>query len=1201
MIFKELELAGFKSFADRIEIKFDSGITAIVGPNGCGKSNVADAIRWVLGEQRSKELRGSSMQDVIFNGTEKRKSLSYCEVTLTFNNETRFFNYDFDEIAITRKLYRSGESEYLINRNQCRLKDIQELLYGSGAGRDGYSIIGQGQVEKIISAKPEDRRAIFEDAAGISKFKSRKQETENKLARTRDNLSRLNDIIYELERQMGPLKKQAENAKIWLELRDKLKDLEINAYIFQFENAKNVKDAINVRLDAIKEDLDLQTAKLNDATEDYNKAMEELSTIDAKIADAHNLILKLTVEMEQQSGEIKVIRERINNMTEKKDNISRDILNSKNQIEKSNAELSFKQDQYKGMEEKLGALRLSYDELSSEYLEIADEVNKQEDEAQINQKAMIDAMDKLSDLKSNISKYQAEKQLLEENLKVTDEREKTILSTINQKRDDVKSLEDICLKLYNEKSTTEKKYADAVFKSDSLAREIKELEENKHNLNSKIQVYENKKRLLEDMQNSYEGYAYAVKKLLKDAKQNQMLASKMMGVLAELITVPQKYESAIEVALGSAVQNIVTFNEINAKDLITYLKSNSYGRATFLPINKMKPKYVDRSDMPAFKTAGCFGIASELISYSSDIDNVISNLLGSTIIVDNMDTALKISGSTHYSYKIVTLDGDVVNPTGSMTGGSRKSEASNLISREREIQTLYADVEKFKAELIVISSNISQKSQKLSSIKSNLEKYQKEKNDADINFAKENERYTNLKSQLDDQENELNGITLSKNHISQRIQYITNELDSIDSIENNANSTREIANQFVQERQEKFNKLYARRNELNEKITTIKVEIASIEATIKNFDDDIMRINDRIREENTNISKFENDYNNLDKTIQDAEQIIKSQLEQSASVEAKKNLDDVKQKQLLLEQEKYLNQNKIKQLDTLKQELNDLISKANDKRYSEELKLNKVDTELENMQTRISEEYSLDYESCLPFRKEDFDFQTSVGEIYNLKREISKLGSVNVSAIEDVKTLLERYTDLKTQADDLTKAESELNIIIKDLSDEMITRFNTQFAKIQENFKVTFRELFGGGNARLELTESDDPLLAGVDIVAEPPGKKLQNITLLSGGEKALTAIAILFSILKLKPMPFCLLDEIEAALDDANVERFAQYLHRFSETTQFIVITHRKPTMELADRLYGVTMEEKGVSRTVSVSLSDAIKNAEQDKKQHA
>ena len=1194
MNFKEIELAGFKSFADKTDIKFDSGITAIVGPNGCGKSNVSDAIRWVLGEQSSKLLRGSSMQDVIFNGTEKRKSLSYCEVTLVFNNTDRYFNYDTDEIAITRKLYRSGESVYLINRTPVRLKDIINLLYDSGIGRDGYSIIGQGKVEEIISSKPENRRTIFEDAAGIAKFKSRKVDAERKLERTQDNLTRANDILSELERQMGPLKKQAENAKLWLELRKRLQDLEVNSYVYKFNNTNSVKNQINTKLSAICEETQTRQQELDKTSTEYENCSQKVNSIDEEIANTHTSILNLSVELEKQSGEANVIRERIANMNDTKSKIDADLLSAKNTIEKDTAELGFKKEKYSELVKNLETLNKSYDEVSNDYLKIVDELSFHEDQTQDSQQKMIDAMDKLTDIKANFSKYQAERDMLKTTVFEQEQKLTNINKSAQEKLLQKQEIEKSVEALKQQKQEIDNNLASAKLKQESLTEQIKENQEEKYRTNSKFQVYENRKNMLEEMQKEYDGYQLAVKRLLKESERNASIKSKMVGVLASLITVPEKYETAIEIALGNAVQNIVTFDEQNAKELINYLKFNDFGRATFLPISKIRPKFIDKEDAKALTFAGCFGLASDLISYPNTIKDIISNLLGATIVVDNLDTAITISNKTKLSYKIVTLDGDVINPQGSMTGGSKKKDTANIISRDREIQTLKTEIENLKQKLNSLNTTAISLQKEYETNKIAINQLFDKRNTADVDFAKENERLTTIEITVEEILQEQKTLQETYNSTKIRIENITKQLESIDELETTAMQNKTSANKFIAERQEKFAELKQKRDNINETLTKIKVEIASFEAQKTSFEQDFERLDDEINLNTLQANSYANEIQKLEKTIKGAEDIIRQQIETQANQEAKAKLQSLRDYLKENETQKQTLQDKIKLLNDKKMQIMDDITKLNDKKNSCENQLEKVDTELAQMQERIFEEYSLTYETCQEFVRDDFDISSATPEIAEIKREISKLGYVNVHAIDDVKLLMERYTGLKEQTDDLTKAQENLTKVIEELSAEMMTRFETEFKKINENFKVTFRELFGGGNARLELTDPNNLLESGVDIVAEPPGKKLQNITLLSGGEKALTAIAILFAILKLKPMPFCLLDEIEAALDDANVGRFAEYLRRFSKVTQFIVITHRKPTMELADCLYGVTMEEKGVSKMVSVKLADALKNVE-------
>ncbi|MEG1499712.1 MAG: chromosome segregation protein SMC [Clostridia bacterium] len=1194
MYFKEIDVAGFKSFADRLQIKFDSGVTAIVGPNGCGKSNVADAIRWVLGEQSSKLLRGSSMQDVIFNGTEKRKSLSYAEVTLVFNNSDRYFNFDYDELAITRKLYRSGESEYLRNKIPCRLKDIIDLLHDSGIGRDGYSIIGQGKVEEIISSKPENRRAIFEEAAGIAKYKSKKVESERKLERVRDNLTRLRDILGELERQVEPLKKQSENAKKYLEFRNILKDLETNIYIFQYDNANQVKDKINLKLCGIVEELSNRTNELSQTNEKYSKNMDSVNNIDKLIEELHAEVLNLTVELEKQSGEVKVIKERINLITEQNTRISFDINNSKNNIIKIKAEKEFKENQLSEDEKTIDDINVEAKKSADRYLSIIDELTLSEDEKENSQKEMFVAMDKLTDIKSNSSRLMAEKIACEENLKIYDDKILILNQKLAIQKDSQIASKDATEKAKQQKQNFERLCADKEFEIDVLSKTNLDLTNEKHSLSSKIQVYENRRRLLQEMQAEFEGYAGSVKKLLKESEKNSAIKNKMVGVLASLIKVPQDLETAIEMALGNAVQNIVTTDEDNAKELINFLKENQFGRATFMPISSMRVRNLNFEDRKYINFDGCLGVANELISYDKTIEKVVSNLLGATVIVNNLDTAILLAKKSGFSFKIVTLDGDIVNPQGSLTGGSKKSEVANLISRDREIAMLGEEVEKFKA-LIFSNENLIKKNVlKLDGMNAELATFLKMKNESDIWFAKETEKLDNIEFALFSINEELDGINLEKTSAKEKIEFINAEINSISNLENDEKKNRKFVNETIESRQIKFVELRKERDLLVEKITDLKVKLSSLKSSNDSIKNDLERLSFEMEDENMNISELNKELEKNENTIASANEIIKVQIETTSSSEVRERLSKVKDRQANLDENKNNLQQEIKDLDLKKAEIMKEISRLSDRKYAEEMNLAKVDTDIESMQERIYEEYNLTYNTCLEFKRADFDLTAGSVELNKVKKEISRLGYVNVNAIEEFKNVNERYVELKNQMEDLELSESDLTKIIKELSVEMISRFETEFNKININFKQTFKELFGGGNASLVLTDSDNMLECGVDIIAEPPGKKLQSITLMSGGEKALTAIAILFAILKLKPMPFCLLDEIEAALDDANVDRFAQYLRRFSKETQFIVITHRKPTMELADSLYGVTMEEKGVSKIVSVKLSDAVKVVE-------
>ena len=1186
-------MIGFKSFADKTTIEFNGGFTAIVGPNGCGKSNVSDAIRWVLGEQSAKSLRGDNMQDVIFKGTEKRRSLSYCEVTLTFDNTDRFFNISYDELSITRKLYRSGESEYQINKNTCRLKDIIDLLFDSGIGKNGYSVIGQGKVSEIVDEKPEERRVMFEEAAGIAKFKSRKDEAERKLARTRENLVRIDDIVAEIERQMGPLKKQAEDAKKYLEYKGQLKDLEVNAYVYQYENAHNVKAEINQRLAGYAEELTNRQRDLEETSNKYDAELKKMSEFDKEISALNEELLRVTVELEKQEGEVRVVREKINYTQRENDRLHLDLSNANTILENCESQREVKSKELEELSDRLETLKKTYAGLSNKHLEIVDEMTLSENEAGLSQQKFIDTLGSLSDVKSNASRYEAERNILKENL---ENLQKNLIEA-QKKVDELRKFNEEAKKNVEMLSTSfndlKDKCGDVSSKNFLANKRMKELETEHANLLTQIKVFENRRKLLTEMQAEFEGYATSVKRILKESERNAEISSKMVGVLASLIKVPAKFETAIEVALGNAVQNIVTFNENGAKDLIAYLKKNEFGRATFLPITSMKRRDLDEQRVRG--VGGVFGIASKLIEYDKQIDNVISNLLGATVIVDNMETAVNLANANRFSFKIVTLDGDVVSTQGSLTGGSKKSQAVNLISRQREIETLGREIEKLQTAEREELAEIEKLKNEIYELSKSETELNSQRSDCEIRLVKEQEKLDANSKDLEEALDEAKVYGMEKTSVENKIKLIDGELSEINLVKNALSGNKEDADLLIKQKQEKSNALRQERDEIVSKMTTIKVEIASCEEKVKGVSDEIDRLIAEIDKQNANVSSTKKAIADNDAFIEQAENIIKVQIENAKPSTAKDNMNSIRERREKLENEKGDMSSVLKKYDEQKTQILEEISRLNDRKYREEMNLSKVDSELEAMQERIYEEYSLTYNTCLEHKRPDFDIKEASIQINKLKKDISALGYVNVHAIEDVATLLDRYNDMSTQSEDLKKAEEDLVKIIKDLSGEMLTKFNEEFEKINSSFKVVFRELFGGGNARLELTESEDPLLAGVEIMVQLPGKAANKLSLLSGGEKTLTAIALLFSILRLKPLPFSLLDEIEAALDDANIERFAQYLKKLSQTTQFIVITHRKPTMELADSLYGVTMEEKGVSKIVSVKLADAIKQAEQ------
>jgi len=1191
---KRIELYGFKSFADKYEIPFEGGITAIVGPNGCGKSNVADSVRWVLGEQSAKLLRGSSMQDVIFNGTEKRKSMSYCEVALVFDNREKLFPaLDYDEVVISRKLYRSGESEYAVNRTPCRLKDITEYLRDAGMGREGYSIIGQGRVEELLSAKPEDRRAIFEEAAGISKFKAKKIDAERKLARMRENLERVRLVLDEKGKMLEPLRKQAETAKKWLELREQLRMNEINTYIHHHETASEAKSRISLRLDGVNVAISYKSQVYEQKIGEYNESMYNMNSVDKTIEDLRNELLELTVGLEKQAGNVKVLQERI----------SAYINQNKRLITENEAlvsELSANSDLLKNKnaekEELIAAyekLTAEVDEIKSKYSATVNSLIEKENEAQFNQQSLLEAMDRLADIKANMSRLEAERVGLNANIADYESKLLSSRESLSSAQTEYSALVKDLTSIAGQFDRLKAENKTAISQNNEILMEISALTDKIESLSEKFYTAKSRQKMLNEMRLAFEGFTFSVKNLLRDMRSDSAISQRVQGVVAQVISMDAKFETAIETALGSAMQNIITKNEEDAKWLIDYLKRKKYGRITFLPMNAIKPRHVDESYRHVLSQSGCFGVADEIVKFDARFERIIKGLLGGTVIVDNMDTAVKIARTTGYAFKIVTLEGDVINPQGSITGGSKKNDIANIFSHERELKELNEKLESIENDLSLAEKEKEEKLKTHESIEAKITQNQQNIHRLDIENATKSENKNKLEQTISELSSLIEDVEKSFNSAKSKVAKITADLDSVTELENLISSKTRNTKDSDQKNQKLFDELKALRDSLQEQLTSGRMECASVENKIGACDTEIGRLTAENVEIAQKIDQNKAEIAENDMQAQNIEKAISSVSTSENKVD-KGRIDEIKAKLSNLDEYKSGLQQKVADLDSERVDLMNELQNLKESRTKEEMLLLKVDEDIEKMQINIFEQYQLTYETCLEFREENYDAEAGIHLIAKLKRQMSALGNINVDAIEQSRELSQNYEEESAKCQDLEKAEADMMKIIKDLSDEMLSRFSSQFEQIRTNFIKIFRELFNGGTADLILQDSEDLLEAGIEIVAQPPEKKLQSITLLSGGEKALTAIAILFAILKLKPMPFCMLDEIEAALDDANAGRFAKYLRRFSEGTQFIVITHRKPTMELADNLYGVTMQEKGVSKIVSVQLSEAVETAE-------
>lgn len=1194
--FKQLEMIGFKSFADKITINFDGGITAIVGPNGCGKSNVGDAIRWVLGEQSSKTLRGKSMQDVIFAGTEKRKKLSYCEVTIVFDNTNKWFNVEYDEISITRKLFRSGESEYYINKKPCRLKDITDLLYDSGIGRDGYSIIGQGKVDEIINSKPEDRRSIFEDAAGISKFKAKKLESERRLERYRDNMTRLRDIVLETERHIGPLKKQSEDAKLYLEYKTELKDLEINNYLYTVDNANQSKQEILDKLQGLQEAVELKQNDLSNLKIKYDSSMDEISKTDRNISAIRDDILNYTVQLEKRQGEQNLLNERLSHLKEQSTR-SAELLQRYTLDESQRKTLLENLTQERDNQLSLLNKQKSQAEaINTQYLEVMDSLTRAEGDDQDNQRNMLANLTRLAEIKASASGLNAKIDALNQNKQTEQRNLDALIRAQNSNNTFIansrKSIESVQTRVDNLATSIESKNNQLT----EYTANINALNEKLNNDRLVLSNAENKITLLKSLQAEYEGYGYAVRRLLKDSATNLQLKSNIMGVVGNVIEVPERYQTAIEMALGSAIQNIITADESRAQSLVDYLKATRAGRATFMPLTSVKSRDVSYEYNPYSNYKGCIGIASQLIKYDKVYERAIASLLGGTVIVDTLDNAVAVAKASRYTFRIVTLEGDILSPQGTMTGGSKKSNDVSILGKETEINNCNALINNLKKDIASITDNLNKLNTAKDKLVQEIENVNEELNSAKIELSS----LTSIHSNLLEKQQQIESDIADKKAFLDQLDLAINDLSkNLGSLDTDCEESFEKADQEITSRQSVYAELKARRDKFNNEMTVVKVKIAETEEKLRNLNSQIMNLQAEIESNNDLVKRAESEYNDQKAIYEQAFKMQADTLNDEESLALKARLAEAEDKIAHYDEYKTSLNHDIRALDEQKNNAQVELARLQNRVVQEENRKQKFDQDIEALQERIYEEYSMIYSDCLPFKKADYDAKQGAISISKLKTKINALGSINVAAIDQFESENARYIDLTKQIADLEKAEADTVSAIKELSDEMTTKFNTEFEKINKNFTEVFRELFGGGNAKLELLDNEnDPLNAGVDIIVEPPGKKLQSITLMSGGEKALTAIAILFAILKLKAMPFCLLDEIEAALDDANVERFAKYLHRFSAITQFIVITHRKPTMELAHSLYGVTMEEKGVSKTVSVSLADVADKLDKEAK---
>ena len=1179
MYLKSIEVHGFKSFANKIVFDFHNGITGIVGPNGSGKSNVADAVRWVLGEQRVKQLRGSNMQDVIFSGTETRKPQGYAFVAITLDNADKQLPIDYEEVTVARRLYRSGESEYLINGTVCRLKDVQEMFYDTGIGKEGYSIIGQGQIDKILSTKPEEARELFDEATGIVKYKKRKKNAEKKLEEEKQNLLRVNDILTELEKQLGPLKKQSETAREFLKKRDTLKTYDVNLFLMEMERIAQAQKDLEEKTQIVQNDFESSKEAYENCKLEYEHIEKEIESLNEGIEEKKNILNENALQKKQYEGQIAVLKAQNNSalsndkhLKSRKDAIVRETAEKEEQKEEFLREkykldmqladmkgiLSEAEESLESVQQRIFDLNHSIEHCKNEIIQLLNE--------KASTKGKIQRYDTMLE-QVQIRKSEIGSKIL--GMKTEEDENETGLLEAKKVFEEVNEL----IREYNTQKT-------------AIEQEIEGHVKNLRELNRLLEVgqsaYHREASRLESLKNlteRYEGYGNSIRKVMeqKNAKEG------ILGVVADLIKVEKNYEAAIETALGGSIQNIVTDHEQTAKAMIGYLKANKLGRATFLPLTSIKGNQVFNKDN-VLKEPGVIGVAHTLVKTEGRFEVLAKYLLGKTLVVDHIDHAIALQKKYDHTLRIVTLEGESLNPGGSMTGGAFKNN-SNLLGRRREIEELElsvkqlsvemeerkAQVEETKAKRTACYGALDEVNEKLSKefVKQNTAKMQ-----LDLYEQKKQafeEQMQKLRSELQELEGQIQDITTSRKDIAAELK---------------GSDIREKANEVsIARYQEELAEYQAKEVDCKEEVEELHLQNASFIQKKEFVHTNISRVEEelqRLKDEEISLDET------IDHSASDAKAREEGIAELQSQIETLQNLStDAEQEKSVLVDRKEELLTKNKDFFVKRESLSGRISDLDKELYRLGSQKEKLEESGENFINYMWEEYELTHHEAMPLRDEQFgDRQELKRNISKVKEEIKQLGNVNMNAIEDYKEVSERYEFMNKQRNDLVEAEQLLQNIISELDDGMKKQFAEMFTKIQVEFDKAFKELFGGGKGTLELIEPENILETGVRIISQPPGKKLQNMMQLSGGEKALTAIALLFAIQNLKPSPFCLLDEIEAALDDSNVGRFATYLHKLTKNTQFIVITHRRGTMASADRLYGITMQEKGVSALVSVNL---------------
>ena len=1182
MYLKRLELQGFKSFADKTILEFKPGITSVIGPNGSGKSNISDAIRWVLGEQSMKSLRGAKSEDIIFAGTQSRKSLGFAEVSIVIDNSDAKLPIEYSEVTVTRKLYRNGETGYFINKTPCRLKDILELFMDTGIGKDGYSIIGQGKIDEILSNKSEDRRHIFEEAAGIVKYRTRKQESEKKMEQTKLNLLRINDILTEIEGNIEPLKAQSEKAKQYLNLREELKNIEVGLFVYNINTYKE-------KLEQIIKDEEIMTSQRNTENEKLTSIQslkdslkQELDEITTQIEQMQNIGFESTNKIEKINSEIGISKERIQNNIANKERLESEIQELKTRIGELQEEEKQRQEKKANLFQNKEKFEEELKQKETELAKLTKTLSDKELEIEAKKQKIETNTDKKYEVLADINTQEANYENLEKRKKTLKIELENVISELDSTRDNKQELSKKFYEIQSKRNIVSNNLQQETTEKESCMNKIKDFEEEINKLNYQMNMKDARHKFLLETEKEKEGYIKSVKELLLDCDKNSQLKKGMHGVLANLISVNKEYELAIEMCLGQALQNVVTETEEDAKKLVEHLRNNNLGRASFLPISSIRGKRIENVISNGMK--GVIGIASDLVKCDKKYTQIVLNLLGRTVVVEDMNIGISLAKMNNYSFRIVTLKGDVISSSGSITGGSVATKTVNILGRSREIEELEKEIKKLSKKIEEITL---QKQKYLESITEVIEKVaglEKELQDIEIVYAAENQKMVSIEEniyKLEQRRDKLKEEELSINKQKEEsIKQKEEKEQEVEKLNSEIKSLSEEVEQFATVN--KDNQKYI--DDLNFDITNLKISVSSFiesEASIEEF---VERIRQEILNNNNNI---ENKNNTLNQAIKENAELqtkidnLNSEIEQikaevnnsSENIEKLKQLRTEKNELLDKKEEEITNQFSI--LEGLKEQI-----------VKMDFKKTKLEQDIEQLINTLWNEYEITPNNAGEYKKPN-NIAQAQKEVSSIREKIKDLGSINIDSIEEYKKISERYDFMCEQRLDLENTVAKLRKVISEMTQTMEQQFKEKFEIINKNFNEVFIELFGGGKAELILTDEDNVLECGIDIRVQPTGKKLQNMMLLSGGEKAFTAIALLFAILKINPAPFCILDEIEAALDDVNVYRFAEYLKKFSQASQFLVITHRKGTMEVADTVYGVTMEENGISKLLSMKLS--------------